>query len=172
MDHLYTPWRMAYIRSDKADDEGCVFCAAHLHSDDDALIVARGTYHFAILNRYPYNNGHLMIVPYAHSGSQEALGEAALLELMTMTNQALAALRAVYQPAAFNLGANIGPAAGAGIAEHFHFHIVPRWPGDANFMTVVADTRVVPDTLENCYREVKAAWAHLTAPPADDEANT
>jgi ATP adenylyltransferase len=160
MDHLYTPWRMAYIRGDKADDSGCVFCAAQSHSDDDALIVARGHYHFAILNRYPYNNGHLMIVPYAHIGSQEALDSAALLELMQMTNQALAALRAVYRPAAFNLGANIGQAAGAGIAEHFHYHIVPRWPGDANFMTVTADTRVIPDTLEHTYQEVKSAWAH------------
>jgi ATP adenylyltransferase len=158
MDHLYTPWRMAYIRGEKPDDEGCVFCGAHAGSDEDALIVARGQHLFAILNRYPYNTGHLMIVPYAHISSLEALDQAALLELMTLTNQALAALRAVYQPAGFNLGANIGPAAGAGIAAHFHFHIVPRWPGDANFMTVVGDTRVVPDTLKHTYQEVKAAW--------------
>lgn len=160
MDHLYTPWRMAYIRGEKPHDETCVFCAAQSKSDDDALIVARGQHLFAILNRYPYNTGHLMIVPYAHVSSLEALDQAALLELMTMTHQALTALRAVYQPAGFNLGANIGPAAGAGIAEHFHFHIVPRWPGDANFMTVIGDSRIVPDTLNHTYQEVKAAWPH------------
>jgi ATP adenylyltransferase len=158
MDHLYTPWRMSYIRGDKPDDEGCVFCAAQAKTDDDALIVARGQFHFVILNRYPYNNGHLMIVPYAHIGSLEALDGAGLAELMALTQQAVAALRDIYQPAGFNLGANIGPAAGAGIAEHFHFHIVPRWPGDANFMTITGDTRVIPDTLERTYQEVKAAW--------------
>lgn len=168
MDHLFTPWRMAYIRSDKGD-EGCVFCTAPTLPDDDALIVARGQAFYAVLNRYPYNNGHLMIVPFAHVASQEDLDADSLLELMQMTNQALAALRAVYHPPAFNLGANIGPAAGAGIAAHYHFHIVPRWPGDANFMTVVGETRVVPDTLEHTYREVKAAWSTLLQPPAASE---
>lgn len=161
MDHLYTPWRMAYIRGEKAGDEGCVFCAAPAQTDTDALIVARGQHHYAILNRFPYNNGHLMIVPYAHVATSEALDADALLELMTMTNRAMAALRAVYQPAAFNLGANIGPAAGAGIAAHYHFHVVPRWPGDANFMTVVGETRVLPDTLEHTHSALSAGWTTL-----------
>lgn len=165
MDHLYTPWRMAYIRGEKAGDEGCVFCAAHGLDDAGALIVARGANHYVILNRFPYNAGHLMIVPYAHVASQESLEADALLELMTMTNRAMAALRTVYQPAAFNLGANIGQAAGAGIAAHYHFHIVPRWPGDANFMTVVGETRVLPDTLEHTHAALQAAWAALDAAP-------
>lgn len=163
MDHLYTPWRMAYIRGEKTADEGCVFCAAPTHPDIEALIVARGQHHYAILNRFPYNNGHLMIVPFAHIASPEEMHADALLELMTMSNRALAALRAVYQPAAFNLGANIGPAAGAGIAAHYHFHVVPRWPGDVNFMTVVGETRVLPDTLEHTHAALQSAWATLGA---------
>jgi ATP adenylyltransferase len=166
MEHLYTPWRMAWIRGEKPADEGCVFCKAPAQTDGDALIIGRGTHHYAILNRFPYSSGHLMIVPYAHVASQEALDAAALLELMTMTNRALAALRAVYQPPAFNLGANLGAAAGAGIAAHYHFHVVPRWPGDANFMSVVGETRILPDTLENTHRELHAAWAALEAAEA------
>lgn len=158
MDHLYTPWRMSYIRGEKKPVEGCVFCNALQLSDDEALIVARSQHMFVILNRYPYNNGHVMIVPYEHVSSQEDLSPDALLDLMLTANHALAALRQLYNPAAFNLGANIGQAAGAGIAEHYHLHIVPRWNGDANFMSVVANTRVIPDTLENTYRELKAIW--------------
>ncbi|MFN8378784.1 MAG: HIT domain-containing protein [Anaerolineae bacterium] len=159
MDHLYAPWRMAYIRGEKSEGMGCVFCEAPDHMDEDALIVARGVYQYVILNRFPYNNGHLMVVPYAHVDTPEALSRETLLEGMELTNQAMAALRTLYNPPAFNLGANIGAAAGAGIAAHYHFHIVPRWPGDANFMTAVGETRVVPDTLENTWRELRSAWA-------------
>lgn len=158
MDHLYTPWRMAYIRGEKKPVEGCVFCNAVQQTDDEALIVARSRHVFVIINRYPYNNGHLMVVPYEHVASQEVLSDEALLDLMQTTNRAIAALRQLYNPTAFNLGANLGQAAGAGIAEHFHQHIVPRWNGDANFMSVVGNTRVVPDTLDNTYRELKAIW--------------
>lgn len=159
MDHLWTPWRMAYIRGEKQPVEGCVFCKKAAHGDDDAeQVVARGQHVYATLNRYPYNNGHMMIVPYQHVASQEELDPAALTELMLFVNRTLGALRTIYRPQAFNLGANIGAAAGAGIAEHYHFHIVPRWHGDSNFMSVVGDTRVIPDTLDNTYRELKAAW--------------
>ena len=158
MDHLYTPWRMAYIRGEKKLVEGCVFCNAVQQADDEALIVARSSHVFVILNRYPYNNGHLMVVPYEHVATQETLSDEALLDLMQTTNRALAALRQLYRPTAFNLGANLGQAAGAGIAEHFHLHIVPRWNGDVSFMSVVSNTRVVPDTLENTYRELKEIW--------------
>lgn len=152
---------MAYIRGDKSPDQGCVFCNAVQQPDDAALIVARSEYVYTIFNRYPYNNGHLMVVPYEHIDSQERLAPAALTDLMVTVNRALAALRQLYRPTAFNLGANIGAAAGAGIAEHYHFHIVPRWHGDANFMSIVGETRVIPDTLENSYHELKAIWQEL-----------
>jgi len=167
VDHLYTPWRMKYIRGEtKAKQgEGCVFCDAPAQSDTDALIIARSTHVYAILNLYPYNNGHLMVVPYAHVQSQEALPVEALTDLMLTANRAMGALRKLYNPMAFNLGANIGAAAGAGIAAHYHFHIVPRWSGDANFMTVVGETRVIPDTLENTQRELHQVWQELYGEP-------
>lgn len=152
---------MAYIRGDKHPVSGCIFCNK-VHGDDAVEhIIARSEHVFVTLNRYPYNNGHLMVVPYEHVDSQEALDTAALTDLMICTNRALAALRKLYNPQAFNLGANIGTAAGAGIAEHYHFHIVPRWPGDANFMSTVGETRVIPDTLDNTYHELKAIWNEL-----------
>lgn len=163
MDHLYTPWRMPYIRGETKSKQGsgCVFCDAPAQPDSESLVLARAEHVYAILNLFPYNNGHLMIVPFTHVDTLEALPEAALTEMMRMVNQAMTVLRKLYRPAAFNLGANIGSAAGAGIADHFHFHIVPRWSGDSNFMTVVGATRVIPDTLENTYRELKQVWQDL-----------
>jgi len=161
MDHLWTPWRMAYIRGEEKPVEGCIFCRKINGDDDEEQVIARSRHVYVTVNRYPYNNGHLMIVPYAHVATQEALETEALTDLMVTINRALTALRKLYHPQAFNLGANIGAAAGAGIAEHYHFHIVPRWPGDSNFMTTVAATRVIPDTLDNTYRELKAIWQEL-----------
>lgn len=160
MDHLYTPWRMAYIRGEKKLIEGCVFCGL-LTADEEQQIIAWSEHVFVTLNRYPYNNGHLMVIPYEHVASQEALSDAALTDLMRMTNRCLAVLRRAYNPPAFNLGANLGAAAGAGIAEHYHFHIVPRWPGDTNFMTIIGETRVIPDTLESVYQELRTTWRSL-----------
>jgi ATP adenylyltransferase len=161
MDHLWTPWRMAYIRGEKKPIDGCVFCnlAADIHNETQ--VIARSKFVYVTLNLYPYNNGHLMVVPYEHIQTQEALETEALTDLMLTINRSIGALRKVNNPAAFNLGANIGSAAGAGIAEHYHFHIVPRWNGDANFMSVVGNTRVIPDTLENTFRELKQAWQEL-----------
>lgn len=161
MDHLWTPWRMAYIRGEKKPVEGCIFCNKINAQDDEEQIVARSQHVYVTLNLYPYNNGHVMVVPYAHVDTQEALPTEALTDLMLTTNRALGALRRLYNPQAFNLGANIGAAAGAGIAEHYHFHIVPRWAGDVNFMSTVASTRVIPDSLENTYRELRAVWQEL-----------
>jgi ATP adenylyltransferase len=163
MDHLYTPWRMPYIRGEtKAKQgDGCVFCEAPSRADGESLVIARSEHVYAILNLFPYNNGHLMIVPFTHVDTLEVLTEPALADLMRMVNRAMGALRKLYRPTAFNLGANIGSAAGAGIADHFHFHIVPRWGGDSNFMTVVGATRVIPDSLENTYRELKQVWQEL-----------
>lgn len=163
MDHLYTPWRMAYIRGEKKSTDGCIFCKLGADEDDHGQIIARSQYVYVTLNLYPYNNGHLMVIPYQHVDTQEALPIDVLTDLMLTVNRSLAVLRKAYNPPAFNLGANLGPAAGAGIAEHYHFHIVPRWPGDANFMTVVGSTRVIPDTLHNTYQELKKTWDALFA---------
>ena len=165
MDHLYTPWRMNYLKSDapKATPSGgCIFCAKAATHDLDGLraelIVAHSQHVFVTLNLYPYNNGHLMVVPLDHVASMEAMAPDALTDLMLTTNRAMAILRKLYNPAAFNVGANIGAAAGAGIAAHFHLHIVPRWSGDSNFMSVIGDTRVIPDTLEDTWRKLSAVW--------------
>lgn len=152
---------MAYIRGEKKPVKGCIFCNKINAQDDEEQIVARSQHVYVTLNLYPYNNGHVMVVPYAHVDTQEALPTEALTDLMLTTNRALGALRRLYNPQAFNLGANIGAAAGAGIAEHYHFHIVPRWAGDVNFMSTVASTRVIPDSLENTYRELRAVWQEL-----------
>lgn len=163
MDHLWTPWRMAYIKGEKKPVEGCVFCIKSEHPEHDRTehVLARSTYTFVTLNKFPYNNGHIMIVPYEHIASQEDMITHALTDLMVMTNQAMHVLREYANPPAFNLGANIGGAAGAGIASHYHFHIVPRWAGDANFMTTVSETRVIPDTLDNTYHDLLAIWKKL-----------
>lgn len=164
MDHLFTPWRMAYIRGEKKLVDGCVFCQMAAADNDNNQIIARSTHVFVTLNLYPYNNGHLMVIPYEHVSTPEDLPPDVLTDQMLTVNRALAVLRKVYNPPAFNLGANLGAVAGAGIAEHYHFHIVPRWPGDTNFMTIVGETRVIPDTLENTYRELKQAWDTLYPP--------
>ncbi len=161
MDHLYTPWRMAYIRGKKKIVEDCIFCQLATANDDNQQIIAYSEHVYVTLKKYHYNNGHLMVIPYEHVDSLEKLAPEVLTDLMLTTNRALAVLRQNYNPPAFNLGANLGTAAGAGIAEHFHFHIVPRWPGDANFMAVVGNTRVIPDTLENVFTELKAGWQSL-----------
>lgn len=163
MQQLYTPWRMAYIKGEKKAVSGCVFCnKADSQTDAQDLIIARSTHVYVVMNLYPYNTGHLMVVPYEHIHSQEQMTPEALTDLMLTVNHALAALRRAYNPAAFNLGVNLGEAAGAGIAAHYHFHIVPRWQHDTNFMSVISDTRVIPDTLQGIYADVTRAWRELT----------
>jgi ATP adenylyltransferase len=155
---------MPYLRGeDRKHYDGCVFCVKGRESADpdfDAreFIVARSTHVYAVLNRYPYNNGHLLIIPYAHVSSMEALPAETLTDLMLTINKALAALRTVYHPRAFNIGANIGSEAGAGIPDHFHFHIVPRWDADTGFMTVTGGARVIPDLLADTHRQLHAVW--------------
>lgn len=162
MQQLYAPWRMAYIKSEKTPVSGCIFCdKRHATTDAQDLIIARSTHVYVMLNRYPYNSGHLMVMPYEHLHSQEQMSAEALTDLMLTVNKALAALRHAYHPSAFNLGVNLGEAAGAGIAAHYHFHIVPRWAHDHNFMTVIGETRIIPDTLEGIYADLTRAWAAL-----------
>ena len=156
-ERLWTPWRMQYITSDKTG-KGCVFCDLPAENNDrDNLIVARSDHSFIILNAYPYTSGHLVVVPFRHVPSLEELDEHTLLDLSLLTNRATAALRRVMKPAGFNIGANIGKAAGAGIADHFHLHVVPRWVGDSNFMPAIADTRLLPQMLLDTYDELIAA---------------
>ena len=147
---LWAPWRLEYIKGEKPGE--CIFCSKPADRDDRAVgIVARGEHCFVILNAYPYNNGHLMVAPYAHVASIEDLGEPALLELMTLTQRALGALRDAYQPEGFNIGINQGKIAGAGVEDHAHLHVVPRWGADTNFMPVIGDTRVLPQSLEDSF---------------------
>lgn len=155
MKQLWSPWRMKYIEGHDPV-EGCIFCEAIKIEDGiDNLIVARGERAFVMLNRYPYTNGHLLVVPYIHQSSIETLDSSTRAELMEWLNCSLTALRAEYKAPAFNMGANLGAAAGAGVAEHVHFHIVPRWAGDTNFMSVVSETRVLPEDLAVTWKRMK-----------------
>jgi ATP adenylyltransferase len=159
MDYLWTPWRYQYVT--KTGEPGvCVFCAAPEAADDArTLVVYRGAHNFVILNRYPYSSGHLMVVPYAHVATLADLSEDALAETIQLARRAEKHLRAVYHPDGLNLGMNIGKSAGAGIAGHLHLHVLPRWTGDTNFMTVVGETRVVPEALEATWERLHAAFA-------------
>lgn len=158
MDHLWSPWRMSYITS-KENEPGCVFCNALAANDDPKyLILFRGKNAFVMLNRYPYTSGHLLVLPFKHVDTYEKLEEATRAEIMELITRATGVIRKVYQPHGFNIGANIGEAAGAGIAPHVHFHIVPRWRGDNNFMSVTGDTRVIPEDLDETYKRLKTAW--------------
>ncbi|HEY3328749.1 MAG TPA: HIT domain-containing protein [Capsulimonadaceae bacterium] len=153
---------MAYIdKSDlpKKDEHRCIFCDKAADDDDQRnLILYRGRTAFVLLNLYPYNNGHLMIAPYQHTCKLTELSDETMLEIMQLTRDAQLALKGAFAPDGYNVGINLGAIAGAGIADHMHQHIVPRWGGDSNFMHVIGDTKVMPDSLENSYRKIKEAW--------------
>jgi ATP adenylyltransferase len=160
METIWSPWRMEYILSEKND--GCVFCTEFSRSDGpENLIVIRGRLAFVILNRYPYTSGHLMVVPFVHRPSLEDLDPEIRSEMMELTSRALEVLRQEYRPQGFNVGFNIGAVAGAGVVEHVHLHIVPRWGGDTNFMSALANTRVLPETLEETYARVQGRWKQI-----------
>ena len=157
-ERLWAPWRLEYIKGPSPEE--CIFCAKPESGDDRAAhIVRRGERCFAMLNAYPYNNGHLMVSPYEHVPSIEDLPEPTLLELMTLTQRALAALRDVYGPEGFNIGINQGKVAGAGMEDHVHLHVVPRWGADTNFMPVIGDTRVLPQSLADSWTAISRALA-------------
>jgi ATP adenylyltransferase len=149
---------MEYIQKGK-HQEGCVFCAAAAQPDNpENLVVALGKRAFAILNRFPYTSGHLMVVPFDHRPTFEELEPETRAEVMELITHGIQVLRVVYHPEGFNLGANIGEAAGAGITDHVHMHLVPRWAGDTNFMSSLGNTRVLPEALEDTYRRMREAW--------------
>jgi ATP adenylyltransferase len=186
MDYLWTPWRYPYLvdadpRGRKGVPEAlaawtgdchCVFCnliaatrfavehgGSALDADRAANIVWRGELSFIVLNAFPYSSGHVMIVPYAHEETLAGLERAAALEIMTLAQRTDAVLRQVYAPDGINMGLNLGKAAGAGVAGHLHMHVLPRWLGDSNFMTVIAETRVLPETLETTWQRLREGFA-------------
>lgn len=163
MEQLFTPWRMEYILS--AKQPGCVFCHMLEAQDDRSLLILRrGQRAFLVLNKYPYNNGHLMAIPYRHVDTLEDLAPEELAEVMSLTILGMRLLRQVLHPEGFNMGANVGAVAGAGVKSHVHVHVVPRWKGDTNFMSVFGDTRVIPQALSETYDLLLAA---LDALPGD-----
>jgi ATP adenylyltransferase len=164
MDHLWSPWRISYVTGTaKAAD--CVFCEA-ASGQDDALVVFRGASCFVILNKFPYNNGHLMVVPNRHIATVAEAGHDELSEMMVLARRAELALREAYAPHGLNMGINLGKPAGAGILDHLHMHVVPRWNGDTNFMTVVGETRVLPEELLVSAERLKPIFERLAARPS------
>jgi len=156
VEHLWAPWRMAYINAGDQQGKGCIFCTKPAEDrDEENLILWRGERCFALMNLFPYNNGHLMIAPYAHVSGILALDAGTLTDIMLTAQRCLRALDAALHPHGYNMGVNQGTVAGAGIADHVHYHIVPRWDGDTNFMPVLADVKVMPDFLRNTYRQIR-----------------
>jgi ATP adenylyltransferase len=160
MEQIWAPWRMVYIGRDRKEDK-CVFCEKAVSADDEQnLILLRGENTFVIMNLYPYNNGHLLVIPKRHVGDIEDLNGEEMMELFQTTQKMVSVLRC-FNPQGFNVGVNIGQAAGAGIPGHFHIHIVPRWVGDTNFMPVFGDVRIISESLEGTYKKLKEALADL-----------
>jgi ATP adenylyltransferase len=154
---------MTYIEN-HTKEEGCIFCKAASMSDGpENLIAYRGQLAYVILNRYPYTSGHVMVVPYQHQSTLEALDPATRAEMIELTAHSMTVLRNIYHPQAFNMGANIGEAAGAGVKEHIHIHVVPRWTGDTNFMSTLANTRVLPEALEDTYYRIRDEFQKMTS---------
>ena len=161
MEHLWTPWRSAYVTS-KPDSAICIFCAAAASKEDHQhFVVHRGKDNFVILNRFPYTSGHLMIAPNAHASRLSQIDAPAADEMWRLARATELVLQELYRPNGINIGMNIGEAAGAGIAAHIHLHILPRWNGDANFMTVVGGTRVMPELLEDTFNKLRPAFDRL-----------
>jgi ATP adenylyltransferase len=157
MEHIWTPWRIEYIESEKTG--GCILCEKPGEDrDDDNLILYRGSSNFVMLNRYPYNPYHLMVAPYRHVSALDELTDDERHEHFDIVSRSVAIIKKEFNPQGFNLGINLGRAAGAGIADHLHTHIVPRWQGDSNFMTVMADVRIVPEALAESYRRLKGKF--------------
>ena len=158
MKRIWSPWRMKYIENHE-DQEGCIFCNALAQPDNEEnLIIKRGTLAFVILNLYPYTSGHIMVAPMAHQPSLEFLDPDSRAEMMELVAESIVVLKEIYRPQAFNVGANIGEAAGAGEPDHVHLHVVPRWTGDTNFMSTLGKTRVLPEALGKTYQRIKVGF--------------
>ncbi|MEA3499698.1 MAG: HIT domain-containing protein [Candidatus Marinimicrobia bacterium] len=158
---LWSPWRMEYVKREK--EKGCVFCKRIKQSNDKKnLILIRQKYSFVIMNLYPYNNGHLMVVPYRHIADYGSLKEVERNEIAELTNLSIKVMKNVLNPGGFNIGMNIGKIGGAGIADHLHQHIVPRWEGDTNFMPIIGHTKVIVDSLNETYNDLKIGFSELS----------
>lgn len=158
MDHIWSPWRFRYVATAGSSTD-CVFCRVNvepsLENDRQNLVVHRGRFNFLILNLFPYSSGHLMIATYAHEGSLSRVDQDTTTEMIELAKRAQSALELEYRPDGLNIGFNLGRAAGAGVAEHLHLHVVPRWIGDANFVSIVGETRVLPEDLHTTYDRIK-----------------
>lgn len=163
MDYLWSPWRYRYV-SQAVKSEGCPFClkqASDPSQDRQQLVLYRGQSNFVLLNLYPYTTGHLLITPYAHVANLDQLPQEALFEMMSLVQKLQIVLRETYHPEGYNVGMNLGKCAGAGVADHLHMHLLPRWVGDLNFMTVISETRVHPEDLLTTYDKLAASLAAL-----------
>jgi ATP adenylyltransferase len=164
MDYLWTPWRYAYVTGAEKTS-ACIFCELPKLGDDArARIVYRAKYCFIVLNTFPYTPGHVMVVPFAHLDELQKLPAEAAHELMELSQRVERVLRQLYKPDGINLGMNVGKAAGAGVAGHIHMHVLPRWVADSNFMSVVGETRILPETLEMTYERIKGALQSAVSP--------
>ena len=151
---VWAPWRMEYVGSDQ-EREGCIFCPGHDRAQDEKkLILYRGEWSIVLMNRFPYSNGHLLVAPLRHISSFDALSQDEKLDLLSMIERSLSALKEVMDPAGFNIGMNLGKVAGAGVEDHMHFHVVPRWSGDTNYMTVLGEVRIIPEHIRATYEKL------------------
>lgn len=157
---LWNPWRYEYVKkaAEKSAEEKCLFCELQRRDDNEVFIIYRGRRAFVVLNAYPYNTGHLMIAPYSHVGDPSELDDESLIEVTFLIKKSIRALREALRPDGFNVGANVGRAAGAGVPNHFHVHVVPRWVGDVNFMAIIADTKPLPMALQEAYQLIRSVW--------------
>jgi ATP adenylyltransferase len=163
MEKLWAPWRMEYIQNAEHDDQGCIFCVKPQEAKDkDNLIVHRSTSSFVIMNKYPYNNGHLMIVPYLHESDLTRLSDEILLDIQHLLQLSIIVLKQTMKPHGINIGINLGRCGGAGIVDHLHYHLVPRWNGDTNFMPILADTKVISEALTATREKLHTAFASLS----------
>jgi len=156
-DILWAPWRMAYIKqaSNAQAKPSCIFCSLLREDDEKALILVRATRAYVVMNRFPYNTGHVMVVPYRHVPSLEDLDDDEIREIGLLLKAVIKGLKRALRPHGFNIGINLGSIAGAGIADHFHVHVVPRWSGDTNFMPIIGGTKVIPQSLDETYKEIR-----------------
>jgi ATP adenylyltransferase len=166
MEKLWAPWRMAYL--EVLAPAGCIFCLKPAEGrDEEQWILHRGERAFVMLNAFPYNNGHLMVAPYRHTADLESLSSEEQSEIFGLTRLCVSLLRAAYKPDGYNIGMNLGKVAGAGVADHLHMHLVPRWNGDTNFMPVIADTKVLSESLDHTYRKLREALIEVRGEAAD-----
>ncbi len=162
MEKLWAPWRMEYIRNAKESGEGCIFCdLPGQKKDQENYIIYRSGNSFVMLNKFPYNNGHVMVIPYEHESDYTALGAQVLMDMQILIQKSLAALTSSMEPHGFNVGLNLGRIAGAGIDDHLHYHIVPRWSGDTNFMPVIGETKVISESLQQSWQKLTQAFDAL-----------